>query len=218
MKSDILASAIVAQATSLRRLCQADVSVLMSIADVLAQLKPTRVDSIIVGASAWLAREPRTAASAGSVGAAAEQAYALAAILASVRSKDAELVKQFAAFLRGAAKLSEADVLAALAQSLNRKPHPGPTAKSASDPGRARELADRLTAAQGNHLQFDAVVDELQSDKTLNSATVVEIAQRFLGSPVKYKNKKEAVSKIKQRYSLDALNDSRGRIIGKIAV
>jgi hypothetical protein len=132
---------------------------------------------------------------------------------AATQSKDFAVLAEM---LRKLATFQGDDVYALLAAAL------APPEKAVKQPKQAKgpefdvlKAADDLTAATSNNDAFDALVAELSKQ---SKPTLTAIAARFLGFERSYKTKVDVLKAIRARQLQDAIQTSRERRIGKIAV
>jgi hypothetical protein len=90
--------------------------------------------------------------------------------------------------------------------------------RSALNANDVRAIADRLTAASSNNMQFDAEVAGLEANSQLKTAELASIAKQYLGSERAFKKKSEIFAAMKSRQAQDAVQASRDRRSDKIAV
>lgn len=134
---------------------------------------------------------------------------------ASKPAKDcATLLKLFVGDLGEDSRSFVSDLLAAI-----QAPVPAPKQKRKPlDAADVRAIADRLTTASSDNVQFDAAVAALEADTQIKTAELVSIANEFLGSQRSFKKKEDVFKAIRNRQIQDAIQASRERRGQKIAV
>ncbi|MFY0613092.1 MAG: hypothetical protein JXQ99_16295 [Hyphomicrobiaceae bacterium] len=81
-----------------------------------------------------------------------------------------------------------------------------------------RQLADKLTRANEVPGDFTNLIETMKADKSLSKTVLEHVANEFLGIQLKYKSKPDIFKKLEDRHYVDTLNNSRGRIIDRIAI
>jgi hypothetical protein len=82
----------------------------------------------------------------------------------------------------------------------------------------AGELADELSRTVLDEDAFSDVVRRLKVAKTVNTATLAAVANRFLGTSKRYTGRKAAVDDILQRHTADVREQARGRALSRVGV
>lgn len=149
-----------------------------------------------------------------------QQLDLLAATLKAAKAKsaasDAELIRELVAsilsFRQGpvGATLNE---LAALQPT-----KPSTKAKAKVDQASVKAWADKLERVNANPEEFKKVLSQLKADRTITKAALEKITGIFIGVDLPFKSKAAAIKKIEERHYVDTLNESRGRIIDRVAM
>jgi hypothetical protein len=212
MKCDTLVTVLDAHAAWLATVGKHDVAArLGEVRRALGRHGAIAVSKVLAGAEKHLSK--RRSDPTNDYAATADALVAAAEFCRVAGSKAAPALVETAQFLK-LARPDRADLEYVIGMAL-QKAISGP---EPIDLGLVKRLSDELTTLNSKPEQFAALVKAIATDKRIGKAAANEIANRFLGLSLTRPSKAAAIKKIEERHRLDLLNDSRARVIERIAV